>query len=129
MTELPMTELPMTELPTTEVKCDTMDTMENQNPKKIQIIHNHDLFYKQKYDIETLEYNIDRLALKTLLKTQKLTVEFCGTYLLNPEEHGMSREDHYITWSDVLRYQRHITNEEIQQYKKTKLQQDISDNI
>jgi hypothetical protein len=107
---------------TTTVNCDTMET-KNQNPKKIQIIHNHQLFDK-KYDIETLEYNIDRLALKTLLKTQKLTVDFFGTYLLNPEDHGMSREDHYITWSDVLQYQRHITNEEIQEYKKTKLQKD-----
>ena len=68
------------------------------------IIQNHQLRGK-KYDIETLEYNIDNLSLRNLLKTQILTAEFCAKYLMNPEEHGMCREDHYIDWNDILHYQ------------------------
>jgi hypothetical protein len=41
------------------------------------IIQNHQLRYK-KYDIETLEYNIDNLSLRNLLKIQLLTAEFCA---------------------------------------------------
>ena len=40
-----------------------------------EIIQNHQL-RKKKYDIETLEYNIDNLGLRNLLKTQILTPNF-----------------------------------------------------
>ena len=79
----------------------------------MEIVQHHDLMYK-KYDIETLEFNIDRLGLKRLLVTQKLTAEFCIKYLLNPEEHGMCVEDHYISKNDILLYQKHITPEELE---------------
>lgn len=80
------------------------------------IIQNHQLRCK-KYDIETLEYNIDNLSLRNLLKTQILTAEFCAKYLMNPEEHGMCREDHYIDWNDILLYQPHLTNKDIEKYR------------
>ena len=73
----------------------------------MEIIQHHDLMYN-KYDIETLEYNIDNLGLRRLLVTQKLTVDFCIKYLLNPEEYGMCVEDHYISKDDILLYQPHI---------------------
>jgi len=45
-----------------------------------EIIGNHQLMYA-KFDIKTLEYNIDRLSLRSLLQTQTLTAEFCkNTY-------------------------------------------------
>jgi len=83
-----------------------------ENMKNIEIIENYQLMYN-KYDIETLEFNIDRLSLKKLLVTQKLTTEFCKLYLLNPEEHGMCVEDHYISIDDILLYQKHIIREEL----------------
>jgi len=75
------------------------------------IIQHHELMYN-KYDIDTLEYNIDRLGLRRLLITQKLTADFCVKYLLNPEEHGMCVEDQYISKDDILLYQKHITKVE-----------------
>ncbi len=83
-----------------------------ENMKNIEIIENYQLMYN-KYDIETLEFNIDRLSLKKLLLTQTLTTEFCKLYLLNPDEHGMCVEDHYISIEDILMYQKHITKEEL----------------
>ena len=83
-----------------------------ENMKNIEIIENYQLMYN-KYDIETLEFNIDRLSLKKLLVTQKLTTEFCKLYLLNPEEHGMCVEDHYISIDDILLYQKHSTKADL----------------
>lgn len=83
-----------------------------ENMKNIEIIQNYHLMYN-KYDIETLEFNIDRLSLKKLLVTQKLTSEFCKLYLLNPDEQAMCVEDYYISIEDILIYQKHITKEEL----------------
>jgi len=82
---------------------------------KFEFIENYQLMY-YKYDIETLEYNIDRLSLRKLLVTQKLTPEFCKLYLLNPEEHAMCVEDHYISIKDILIYQKHIKKEDLINY-------------
>lgn len=83
----------------------------------MEIIDHHELMYKR-YDIETLELNIDRLGLKRLLVTQKLTAEFCIKYILNPEEHGMCVEDHNISKCDILLYQKHIREEELERLLK-----------
>jgi len=86
----------------------------------MEIIHHHELMYKR-YDIETLELNIDRLGLKRLLVTQKLTAEFCIKYILNPEEHGMCVEDHNISKCDILLYQKDIREEELERlFKESK---------
>jgi hypothetical protein len=85
----------------------------------MEVIQHHELMYK-KYDCNTLEYNIDRLGLKRLLTTQLLTVEFCVNYLLNPEEHGMCIEDHYISIHDILQYQTHITGKQLEDQLKNK---------
>ena len=79
------------------------------------IIQHHELMYK-KYDIDTLEYNIDRLGLKRLLTTQNLTLAFCVKYLLNSTEYGMGVEDTYISNNDILLYQKHITREELEEH-------------
>jgi hypothetical protein len=78
----------------------------------LPIIHNYELS-NNKYSIEILEYNIDRLSLKRLLLTQYLSPEFCIKYLLNPEEYGMCNEDSYITKADILKYQKHISEKEL----------------
>ena len=80
----------------------------------MKIIQHHELMYN-KYDIDTLEYNIDRLGLKRLLVTQNLTAEFCIKYLFNPEEYGMCVEDEYISKNDILIYQKHIRKEELEE--------------
>jgi len=90
-----------------------MNTNNNTNNNNIPFICNHQLSKKNQYDIETLEYNISNLELRKLLQTQKLTPEFCVKYILNPEEHGMSREDYYFCDYDILIYQKHITKEEL----------------
>jgi len=73
------------------------------------IIHNHDLIYR-KYDLQTLEHNMNHLSLRSLLKTQTLSQEFVIKYLLNPGQHGgMCVEDDYISKEDILNYQPHIT--------------------
>jgi len=76
-----------------------------ENKKKI--IYNYQLA-NNKYDIITLEYNIDRLSLKKLLLTQHLTYDFCIKYLLHPEKYSMSNEDYNITIKDILLHQPHI---------------------
>jgi len=73
----------------------------NNNNIDIELIQNYQLMYS-KYDIKTLEYNIDKLSLKKLLLTQKLIPEFCKKYILNQDEHGMCFEDHYISINDIL---------------------------
>jgi hypothetical protein len=80
---------------------------------KVEIIQNHQLMYA-KFDIITLERNIDRLSLRNLLRTQILTPDFCVKYLLNPEEHGMCVEDHYISKQDIILYQPHITMQSLE---------------
>jgi hypothetical protein len=76
--------------------------------KKITIIYNHQLS-NNKFDIDTLEFNIDRLSLKKLLSTQHLTLDFCKKYLLHPEEYALCNEDYYISIEDILIYQSHIS--------------------
>ena len=49
-----------------------------------------------------------------IVEHHELSAEFCIKYLLNPEEHGMCVEDHYISKNDILLYQKHITSEELE---------------
>jgi len=71
-------------------------------------IYNFELS-NNKYDIITLEENIERLSLRKLLVTQKLTLEFCTKYLLHPELYAMSSEDYNITMREILLYQNHLS--------------------
>jgi len=80
------------------------------------IIQNYQLMYA-KYDIKTLEHNIDRLSLRSLVKTQVLTLDFCRKYILHPDEYGMCSEDHYISKEDIVIYQPHITLEQLNSKK------------
>ena len=69
-------------------------------------ITNIDL-YSNKYPINILEKNIDRLDLKTLLKTQDLTYEFIVNYVLN-EEYQITPEEKTIDIYDVVNNQKNI---------------------
>ena len=86
------------------------------------IIVNDDL-YEYDYDIHTLEFNVlrynslpknefTRLNLRCLLRTQKLTAEFCIKYILN-DEYAYTDSEESITTRLVLYYQPHLTYKEL----------------
>ena len=66
---------------------------------------------KTQYPIDVLERNICNVSLKLLLRTQKLTAEFCVEYILSEEYSDV--EETYICDHDVLHNQPHITREEL----------------
>jgi hypothetical protein len=76
------------------------------------IFLNDNMIRRKKYTIDLLEKNINFLSTKTILYTQDLTPEFCVKYILN-EKYASCVEDTFISMSDVLNAQRHITKKEI----------------
>ena len=73
----------------------------------VDLLKNHNY-----YDIITLEQNILNLRLKIILKTQKLTPDFCVKYILS-EEYAFWDNEMYICEGDVLSAQKHITQEDL----------------
>ena len=63
--------------------------------------------YKNQYDCEMLKANIYAVSLLDILKTQKLTANFCVKYILN-ETFQLLDEDKLITIEMVKQYQPHI---------------------
>jgi hypothetical protein len=63
--------------------------------------------YKNQYDYETLKANIYFVSLLDILKTQKLTIEFCVKYILNTD-FQMTKEEETISIDMVIQYQPHI---------------------
>jgi len=82
-------------------------------------IKNVDLFTQQ-FDIDTLVRNIDKLDLKTILRTQKLTVEFCVDYLMNDDYMSCVEDTYYFVANIIIFYQKHITMDDIIDYVKSK---------
>ncbi len=80
--------------------------------KSYDLLLNDSMLRKRKYDISTLEKNINNLSMKTLLYTQNLTAEFCVKYILN-DEYASCIEDTYICIGDVLNAQKHLTVSDI----------------
>ena len=68
--------------------------------------------FKQ-YCIEDLEYIVKNtnILLRTILKTQHLTAEFCKTYLL--DEYYVVHDGDDIMIPDILKYQSHIKQEDL----------------
>ena len=66
-----------------------------------------------KYDIETLEKNVDYINMKTCVNTQILTAEFCVKYILNEDYMSCIEDTYCIDKGYVLRRQPHLTNEDI----------------
>ena len=63
--------------------------------------------YNNQYDYETLKTNIYAVSLMDILKTQRLTADFCVKYILNTD-FQLSDEDQTITIETVKKYQPHI---------------------
>ena len=72
------------------------------------ILSNEDL-YKKKYDYETLKTNIYVVSLLDILKTQKLTSDFCVKYILN-KNYQFSKEEEDINIQTIKKYQPHLLN-------------------
>lgn len=68
--------------------------------------------YNKKYDRETLRDNIYNVKLIDILKTQKIDVTFATRYILN-KKYQLIEEDNLVA-SDVLKYQKHITYDQLQ---------------
>jgi len=68
-----------------------------------------DDLYKNQYDYETLKTNIYAVSLLDILKTQKLTADFCVKYILN-NDFQFCEEDQHITIDLVKKLQPQISN-------------------
>jgi hypothetical protein len=67
-----------------------------------------DDLYKNQYDYETLKANIYAVSLLDILKTQKLSADFCVKYILN-ESFQFLDEDQLINTDMVKKYQPHLS--------------------
>jgi hypothetical protein len=68
--------------------------------------------YNNLYDYKTLKDNIYGVSLLDILKTQRVTKEFCVKYILNSSFQILD-QDKKITIHDVLRFQPHIEETEL----------------
>ena len=67
-----------------------------------------DDLHKNQYNYETLKEHLYVVSLLDIVKTQKLSAEFCVKYILN-ENFQFTKEEQSITIDTVLTYQPHIT--------------------
>jgi hypothetical protein len=70
-----------------------------------------DLYNKQ-YDLQILKEHIYAVSLWDILKTQRLTSNFCVKYILN-KNYQMEKNDETITINDVVNLQPHISKIEL----------------
>lgn len=85
--------------------------------------------YKNQYSINILKNNIYAVSLLDILKTQKLTADFCVKYILNTD-FQLSNEDQKIDMELVIYLQPHISRIEfvkaqVDACKKKQLKQRI----
>jgi hypothetical protein len=68
--------------------------------------------YNNQYDLTTLKEHIYAVSLWDILKTQKLTRDFCVKYILN-KNYQLTKEEEMIHFKDVLRLQPHIDKRDL----------------
>ena len=68
---------------------------------------------QHKYLIEELEKYINHLNMKTLVNTQKLTIDFCVKYILNEDYAQCNEEVDLLTPDYVLYNQPHLDKAEL----------------
>lgn len=76
--------------------------------------------YKTKYDYETLKANIYVVSLLDILKSQKLTEDFCVKYILN-ENYQLSDEEKSININTVKKYQKHLSDIQLERLINKKI--------
>ena len=74
---------------------------------------NNSTLRQHKYLIEELEKYIEYLNMKTLVNTQKLTIDFCVKYILNEEYAQCNEEVDLLTIDYVLYNQPHLDKAEL----------------
>ncbi len=83
-------------------------------PQSQHYIHHNKLnLRKNKYDIKTLEENVDYINMKECVNTQVLTAEFCVKYILNEDYMSCIEDTYCLCYGYVLQRQPHLTKEEI----------------
>jgi hypothetical protein len=74
-------------------------------------IYNNDLTGKH-HDMSVIEHNWDHLSTRLVLKTQKLTADFCVSYVYYMDAESGSEDSYLYDKAYILSYQTHITEEE-----------------
>jgi hypothetical protein len=69
--------------------------------------------HNKKYDMETLEREVNNLDMKTCVNTQILTAAFCVKYVLNEDYMSCIEDTYCLDYGYVLRRQPHLTKEDI----------------
>jgi len=91
------------------------------NEKKYEVLTDREIIMNPFiYDPDTIEWNIKNsfLSLRKLVRNQKLTPYICAKYVVfggRNEMYADCSEDAWISTDDILRYQPHITMEQMQQ--------------
>jgi hypothetical protein len=100
----------------------TMNPFEDEELNKIykpghEYIIDDDAFnHTKKYSLADLTFIVKKcsVSLYLIMRTQTLIPDFCAKYLLNPDgDYTTTDLDNYITYEDILRYQTHITEQEL----------------
>lgn len=68
--------------------------------------------YNRQYNLTTLKEHIYAFNLLDILKTQKLTCDFCVKYILNTN-YQITEDEEKITIADVIKFQPHISKYEL----------------
>ena len=68
--------------------------------------------YNNQYDLKILKENIYAVSLWDILKTQKLTCDFCVKYILN-KNYQIDEKDENILIKDVLHFQPHLLKKDL----------------
>jgi hypothetical protein len=76
-----------------------------------EIISDSDLC-NETYSLDVLRKNINNLNKKVVLRTQKLTAQFCVKFILDTTIESGNQESGVYSKEHILRMQPHITNKE-----------------
>ena len=68
---------------------------------------------KNKYQIDILERNVDKLDKKIMLATQELTAKFCIKYIWDPDTNSGSEDSYIYDFDYILDFQPHLTEDEL----------------
>ena len=68
---------------------------------------------KNKYQIDILERNVDKLDKKILLATQELTAEFCIKYIWDPDTDSGSEDSYIYDFDYILDFQPHLNESQL----------------
>lgn len=103
--------------------------------KKYPLLDDYDIENnKNMYDIDTIEWNIRNsfLSMRKLVRNQKLTPYVCAKYVVyggRNERYADCREDAWITTGEIMRWQPHITMDEMDEAHAIADKEDAQEDI